>query len=1156
MHHDLVKTPLGTYLSLDRQEVNVADFPTSETDPNAPTAPALLRDDSVVEFLPDGTLREEWPHVDHLDITRIGYGSLNPTANGLDWTHSNAVTYRPEDDSIIVSVRHQDAVFKFSRQTGQLEWILGPHDNWSPAFEPYLLHPVGPGFRWQYHQHAPMWTGSGNLLLFDNGNLRASPFDGTTPDAPWEAFSRAVEYSIDTQNMHIRQVWEYGEDAAERIYSSFISDADWLPMTGNRLLTFGGTGYVDGVESATLGLGEVHPRIIEVTDDNVPVKVFELWAHDPSGGRIATYRGERIASLYPAVQVGENIVIDQGSWMTYLANSTDPGIGMSWVVPGFIDLGWSVGTYGIGFETDAPGATDLLSTVVPAGVKSVFTRTTFEVEDTSQVSNLFLGNDFDDGYTAWINGVEVFRSASMPLGPLTWQTDPSNHESSNAAAPVYEWQNISSAIPMLQDGTNTLAIGAWTGSGDTTDLVLSPQLMINRNQTVVRGPYLQLGTANSVRVRWRTEFLDDSEVLCGTDLQNLTSCAQSATQTTEHELLVSGLAPNTKYYYAIGSIGQVLVGGTADTFFVTAPPTGGPLPTRIWVTGDTGNGNASALAVRDAYETFTGPTDTNLWLMLGDNAYNDGTDAEYQAKLFDIYPDMLKKTVLWPTLGNHDGFSADSATQTGPYYDIFSLPTAAEAGGVASGTEAYYSFDYGNIHFIVLDSHETDRSVGSAMLTWLESDLAANAQDWVIAFWHHPPYSKGSHDSDTETELMEMRQNVIPILDDYGVDLTLAGHSHSYERSKLIEGHYGDSSTFVPTMEKDGGDGREDGNGAYMKPTLGPAAHEGIVHTVAGNASSLGGGPLNHPVMFESLNVLGSVVLDVFGNRLQATFIDDTGTVRDYYTIIKGPLCATDTDADTICDVDDNCPSLFNPLQLDADSDGTGDLCDVCPNDPTDDVDADAVCGLSDNCPGVPNPGQENADGDAFGDACDVCPGDPLNDPDGDLICAGTGFNPPMIADSDNCPTDANPSQVDTDGDGRGDACDVTSGSTKLERLTVASVADRMTSSGYAMHVTSAPVSGGVSTCPTGTRTSLGFWPFKGHSTVPQVLMLDKTRVGGGSIDIELSWSGYSNLFEIYRNTSPVALEDAGNLYMTTPNCSDTDQNADGFNLLFYSVID
>jgi hypothetical protein len=311
------------------------------------------------------------------------------------------------------------------------------------------------------------------------------------------------------------------------------------------------------------------------------------------------------------------------------------------------------------------------------------------------------------------------------------------------------------------------------------------------------------------------------------------------------------------------------------------------------VLGDSGTANASAAAVRDAYLNVTGTQYTNLWLMLGDNAYNSGTDSEYQAAVFNMYPTMLRISPLWPTLGNHDGASADSATQTGPYYNIFKLPKSGEAGGLSSGTEAYYSFDYGNIHFICLESFETDRSATGTMMTWLQNDVNSTSKEWIIAFWHHPPYTKGSHNSDTEIELIEMRQNALPILEQAGVDLVLTGHSHSYERSYLIDGHYGLSTTFTSSMKKDGGSGREDGTGAYEKPTDGLAPHEGTVYAVAGSSGQISGGTLNHPAMYISLNSLGSMILEVNGNRLDAKFIDQTGTTKDYFTIVKGGVPQT-----------------------------------------------------------------------------------------------------------------------------------------------------------------------------------------------------------------------------------------------------------------------
>src|SRR5437868_6505050 len=153
--------------------------------------------------------------------------------------------------------------------------------------------------------------------------------------------------------------------------------------------------------------------------------------------------------------------------------------------------------------------------------------------------------------------------------------------------------------------------------------------------------------------------------------------------------------------------------------FVTPPETGPSQATRFWALGDPGTKNDTARAVRDAYSRFTGTRRTDFVLLLGDNAYPDGTDADYQKAIFEMYPEILRSSPVWPALGNHDGKSANSITQSGVYYDIFTLPTRAQAGGVASGTEAYYSFDYANIHMVCLDSHDSDRSPESAMAQWL-----------------------------------------------------------------------------------------------------------------------------------------------------------------------------------------------------------------------------------------------------------------------------------------------------------------------------------------------------------------------------------------------------------------------------------------------------
>ena len=407
---------------------------------------------------------------------------------------------------------------------------------------------------------------------------------------------------------------------------------------------------------------------------------------------------------------------------------------------------------------------------------------------------------------------------------------------------------------------------------------------------LTRGPYLQLGTPTSVVVRWRTDTASDSRVTYGMAVGDLDTFVDDAALTTEHVVTLSGLSPDTKYFYSVGTTVAPIAGDDDDTFVLTSPTAGVEKPTRVWVIGDAGWASQGQADVRDAYADYTGTRHTELWLMLGDNAYNTGTDTEYQNAVFNVYPAMLKKSVVWPTRGNHDFVFAGANND---YYDIFTMPTAGQAGGVASGTEAYYSYDYGNIHFVCLDSEGSDRSAGGAMMTWLGNDVAATTRDWVIAFWHHPPYTKGSHDSDNAADsggrMRDMRQNALPVLDSLGVDLVLSGHSHSYERSFLLDGHYGLSSTLANAMKLDDGDGREAGDGAYGKQTLGRGPHEGIVYAVAGSSGTTSGGTLNHPVMVVSLNVLGSMVLDFDGNRLDARFLNATGAVQDSFTVIKGP---------------------------------------------------------------------------------------------------------------------------------------------------------------------------------------------------------------------------------------------------------------------------
>ncbi len=590
----------------------------------------------------------------------------------------------------------------------------------------------------------------------------------------------------------------------------------------------------------------------------------------------------------PVPQGGPTVLIPAGAVWKY--RDTGSNQGTAWRAVAFNDAAWASGPAQLGYG-DGDEAT-VVSYGPDPNNKHVTTyfRKSFTVAAPAMFTSLTLSLLRDDGAVAYLNGTQVFRT-NMPAGTITFTTLASAGIGGAEESTFYQ---IGVNPALLQAGTNLLAVEVHQAAVTSSDISFDLQLTGATGAgtaAVTRGPYLQRGSPTGAVVRWRTDTATNSRVRFGPAPGSLTSNADDPAVVTEHVVAIGGLLPDTTYYYSVGTTAATLAGGDAAHFFLTPPAAGTAKPTRVWVVGDSGTADANAAAVRDAYQTFTGTAHTDLWLMLGDNAYSTGTDAEYQAAVFNMYPAMLRKSVLWPTRGNHE-FDGGGTGST--YYSIFTLPAAAEAGGLASGTEAYYSFNYGNIHFICLDSYGSDRSPGGAMATWLWNDLASASQTWIVAYWHHPPYTKGSHDSDWEGELVEMRQNILPILEDWGVDLVLSGHSHSYERSFLIDGHYGASTTFTEAMKKNGGDGSPDGAGAYVKPDW-QAPHAGAVYAVAGSSGLTSGGPLNHPAMYISLNQLGSMVLDFNGNTLDAKFLRSTGQVADSFRVQKQAMPATST---------------------------------------------------------------------------------------------------------------------------------------------------------------------------------------------------------------------------------------------------------------------
>jgi acid phosphatase type 7 len=494
--------------------------------------------------------------------------------------------------------------------------------------------------------------------------------------------------------------------------------------------------------------------------------------------------------------------------------------------------------------------------------------------------------------------------------------------------------------------------------------------------------FLQQVSDTGAIVKWRGG--DARQVCYSTNIANLYDrnsrrCVDGVPTEGGHmEARLTRLASNLTYYYSLGD----MVSPTQK--FRTAPDWNKPPRdgnTHILVVGDSGTQTegghdgeaAEVLAGFNAYNAKHGNEPVDLFLALGDTAYLMGTDEQWQKSFFEIYPEILKSAAVLPTIGNHemgygplpvcvlapgacqgdppkpinpdtpesipsgglstssnpDDYDGNGDLQPDPggmpYLNIFSLPTAGESGGLASGTEQYYSVDYGNVHVVSLDSQVSARDPGQreTMKQWLIADLAGNDRDWTIVIFHHPPYTKGAnHDSDeargglgVDQPEWDMRNEFTPIFEDYGVDVVYSGHSHSYERSYYLRGHRGTSDTFAAAEHAElngfGDPALGYGNDTYdqVSPTSG-GVDDRVVYTVAGSSGKADKSSgltdpnewLLHPAHVpqpadsgctgdglagcrHGLAVKGSVVVDASFFELTAKFVDVKGEVLDQFTI-------------------------------------------------------------------------------------------------------------------------------------------------------------------------------------------------------------------------------------------------------------------------------
>ncbi len=331
-------------------------------------------------------------------------------------------------------------------------------------------------------------------------------------------------------------------------------------------------------------------------------------------------------------------------------------------------------------------------------------------------------------------------------------------------------------------------------------------------------------------------------------------------QTRVHEAHVCGLTADTTYYYKVGGPGH----WSAVYNVATAPTAGTAKPFTFVVTGDSRNEPSVWAAIQQKVQAEA----PDFQIFSGD-AVNIGAnqtewDDLFAASTTDFKTaDYLPTVPFMPVNGNHDNLTVNYIAQ-------FALPQDVSDGEGAQGEE-WYSFDYANAHFVMLNDTAASGATVAKQADWMKADLGAvdrGKTPWIFVVHHKPTYSSANHGSQ-----LDLRAAWQPVFDQFKVDIVFNGHDHDYERTQPIRGFQGDGTSGQVAS----GSGT---NGA-------PVGENGTVYVVAAGA----GAPLysvdGDYFTQVSEKVRNYVVVQIDDKKLSFTAKRDDGSTLDNFSVQK-----------------------------------------------------------------------------------------------------------------------------------------------------------------------------------------------------------------------------------------------------------------------------
>src|SRR3989344_4901117 len=316
-------------------------------------------------------------------------------------------------------------------------------------------------------------------------------------------------------------------------------------------------------------------------------------------------------------------------------------------------------------------------------------------------------------------------------------------------------------------------------------------------QNLMRPIQVQNVTTTTADIIWKSASGGTSQVKYGTTTSYEMGTANGANGRKQidnspgfmHKASITGLSPNTKYFYqALTNGGGMSAAGDQTYYIKTSPVTGSSTPFSWVVIGDSGNGGAN----QKATATQIANKKPELVIEAGDVVYGSGGYGGYdslsrepeQDRLhYDIFKESMKFSPYYLACGNHDNNSNNTPAGILNGCDVMvddqSMPNGGRLlGSSGSGSSVIYSFNYGNVHFTVLNANpEASPQLGGAQLNWAINDIRNSAQPWKVVVWHQNGWSAGTHSTNAN-----VTANLIPMVQDAGAHVVLWGHSHVYER--------------------------------------------------------------------------------------------------------------------------------------------------------------------------------------------------------------------------------------------------------------------------------------------------------------------------------------------------------------------------------------